>query len=112
MNSWENNALRGIEILNLNARVQAQVLAAVQTCIQEGINFALTNHFIVILIHNCIINAGGSSRADLLEQSADLSEAFQYYSRRIEFALQDAQRQMDLLRLRIRMSSLNDTFMK
>ena len=50
-----------------------------------------------------IINTGGPSRADLLEQSADLSEAVQYYSRRIEFALQDAQRQMDLLRLRLRM---------
>lgn len=50
-----------------------------------------------------ILITGGPSRVNLLEQSADLSEAFQYYSRRIEFALQDAQRQMDLLRLRLRM---------
>ena len=56
--------MRGIEILNLNARVQAQVLAAVQTCIQEGSQLVRTNFFSkVIIINN---NKSSITQVDLL----------------------------------------------
>lgn len=78
LNTWDQNVARGLEIALLSSRIQDQILKVVSQNADEGVY--------------------RSPR--LTTRLGESKDACEYYARRIQFAVQDAQKQLDLMRLR------------